>query len=101
MAENALTNLAMTTQTLSFTFELTDTPNYQWWAVFDGAMPSKENAGNYMHWDWFTNFSKTAKTGRINYNKAGTFKTHGLYTLAMYLEGKEYILADFQVVRCA
>jgi hypothetical protein len=82
---------------VTFGYDLSKPPYYQWWAIYRGVMPSWDNLKQHSAWDWFTNTDGTAQSGTVTH--AIPLTSGCIYTVALFNDQSKsaYDLADFQV----
>ncbi|MBW4572863.1 MAG: hypothetical protein KME31_34295 [Tolypothrix carrinoi HA7290-LM1] len=105
--DNTLSNLKTSENTITFDYQISATPDNQWWVLYRGVMPYWDDLNkNKEYWDWVPKENKEkppikydikdeGKKGTVSYDYK--FTPGAIYTLALFKDEKEnaYDLADY------
>jgi GH18 family chitinase len=94
--DDEISNPNISGNTISFGYNISAEPYYQWWVLYNGMMPGWADLNeNKQKWDWINNTSKTDKKGRVSFNY--DFTPGAIYTLALFKDQTKnaYDLADY------
>ena len=91
-----LSNLSISEKTIQFNYKISTEPYYQWWAIYQGTIPSRQNLKQYLHSDWLSNYSSVHQEGTIKYESTN-LKSGTIYTLALFKDTEKNAddLADY------
>jgi len=81
---------------ITFDYNISAEPSYQWWVLYRGVMPDWANLNeNKEKWDWVSSNSKTDRKGKVQFDYE--FTAGAIYTLALFKDQTEnaYDLADY------
>ena len=92
-----LSNLRVFGNTVSFEYQLSTQPHYQWWVLYQGVMPDYADLNkNKLKWDWLSNNSSTSSRDTVEFNYS-PLTPGAIYTLALFKDTTKnaYDLADY------
>ncbi|MEH1836759.1 MAG: hypothetical protein V7L29_33120 [Nostoc sp.] len=103
--DNTLSNLKISEdkKTITFDFQISAEPSWQWWVIYRGVMPDWNNLNKNIkkdeNWQWVDS-NKTGKKGPVVDFKY-EFTPGAIYTLALFKDETEnaYDLADYYTFR--
>ena len=96
-ATDAIVEFSMMDKQITFTYEISEYPSYQWWCIYQGVMPSWQHLNSdKFHWDWIRTYDRQNQNGTITY-RSQNFVRGAIYTLALFKDSFEnaYELADY------
>jgi hypothetical protein len=95
--DDTLSNLNISGKTLTFDYQISAEPYYQWWVLYRGVMPDWDALNkNKEKWDWVYSQSETDKKGTVKFDDYN-FTPGAIYTLALFKDQTKdaYDLADY------